>query len=174
MMVQVIDRYKLNLIKTEVSRAAQQMQSNRPNIPFTGLEKALGYAAFQNWLGKYLEMQKHNNPNMDAYFEGCNHSARDMAITLMENLYKHPQYSRLISNKVKNINTITEIEFAKTVAYNQYWEDCTTRAVIMICRQLAYNYTGVLGEADFRLAGKGISWQELTLAVDQWLEEELA
>lgn len=174
MTVKMIDSYKLNLIKDEVSRAAQQMQNHRPNKVFSGLEKALGYAAFQNWLAIFQEMQERNDPNSSDFYSGCNKTAREIAISLMENLYRSPDYSNLISNKVKNINTLREIELAQTVTYNdQYWEDSTTRAVIMISRQLAYNFTGVLGEVDFRLSGKGISWQELTIAVDQWLIEEL-
>jgi hypothetical protein len=43
----------------------------------------------------------------------------------------------------------------------------------MICRQLAYNYTGVLGQADFRLANQGISWDELQMAAKQWINKVL-
>ena len=63
------------------------MQYSRHHRAFTELEKALGYAAFQNWLATYIMMKDEKDPHTKEFFEECTHSARVTAISLMEKLY---------------------------------------------------------------------------------------
>ncbi|AHV97062.1 hypothetical protein [Paenibacillus sabinae] len=175
----LVDQRTMMLIKNETTRASKEMQGNRSDKAFTELEKALGYAAFINWLGTYLQMDKENNPKKSEFYEACNVSARVIATTVMCHVYKDQTLYTHLKKIIPELNTYREIELAQLTAtassnsFDAYWLNCTTRAVIMICRQMAYNYTGVLGQADFRLAKQGISWEELTMATDQWLNEVL-
>lgn len=173
----VVDNVKMNKIKDEVSRAGSQMQDNREEKPFTELEKALGYSAFFTWLGVYLDMKNKGDERASEYFQECNHSARAIATSFMMTILGDDSFRIRLMEIVPDMNPAKEMVLAKATStmgnssFDPYWLHSTTRAVIMICRQLAYNFTGVLGQVDFRLANQGISFEELGAATDQWLNE---
>ncbi|SED06919.1 hypothetical protein [Paenibacillus sp. GP183] len=175
---EAISDSKMNSIKIEVTRASREMQSNRSERPFTELEKAFGYASFIYWLNAYHRMLSNNDPGVREYCEACNVSGRMAAISLMEHLYQEHEFVQGISRYVPNFNRVKEIELAhltgtaNSLSFDPYWQNCTLRAAIMICRQLTYNFTGVLGKMDFRIP-KDMTLDELTIAMDQWLNEVL-
>lgn len=170
-MNQAVSAPVMQMIKNEVRRASIEMQSYRPGRAFSDLELAFGYGAFMNWLSTYLNM-KEGSQEAYTFASQCNDSARAVALKIMKFVLESDDYRNRLLKSVPGIDPVKELRLQQEPQYNNnYWDNCTTRAAIMICRQMAYNYTGVLGEADFRLAGKGISWDELQGAVDQWIDE---
>ncbi|WLR55427.1 hypothetical protein LC048_24745 [Mesobacillus subterraneus] len=172
---QYVSVEKMNLIKREVTRAGQEMQSYRPGEPFTQLEMAFGYAAFMKWLALALQKQQNNSSDFYEFYEGCNHSAREIATQFMELAYQDAGVNRALRHHYGSLDGRNELRLAGqglSASFNPEWNGSLTRAVIMICRQLAYFYTGVLGDT-FDLAGKGISWNELNDASSIWLSEVL-
>lgn len=172
-MTQSVSDPKMQLIKNEVKRASKTMQRLRPDRQFTDIELALGYNAFISWLSLYLDMEPGSD---EAYVHaaGCNDSARASAIKLMRNVLEHDSSRTALMRKVPDIEPVKELRLLEEVQYgfgNIYWDNCTSRAVIMICRQMAYNFTGVLGETDFQL--DDLSWTELFTASFEWSHEAL-
>ncbi|MCM3364886.1 hypothetical protein [Niallia sp. MER TA 168] len=172
---QYVSVEKMHFIKREVERAGKEMQSNRPGNSFTQIELAFGYAAFMKWLALALQKKQNNTPDFYEFYEGCNDSAREIATQFMDLVYQESNISRALKHHYGNLDTNKEIQLAMqgaSASYNPNWNNSLTRAVIMICRQLAYFYTGILGDT-FELAGKGISWNELNDASSIWLNEVL-
>jgi hypothetical protein len=126
-----------DILKKEMEIANSMMQSFRPDKPFTRLEQALGLLAFAHWLeigeGQYDSM----------YFTAPNDSARLVTIQFVENMLSEPETRRLLQAKVNSFNPEQEVKWAKEKANHSQWTLSLTRAVIMLCRALAYRYTGL-------------------------------
>lgn len=172
---QLVSSVKMAAIKQEVERAGREMQSYRPGEPFTELEKAFGYAAFMKWLALSVQKQQRNDPDFYEFYEGCNQSAKEIALTFMDLAFHDRAISGMLSRKYEELDGAKEVKLglnAAVASFNPEWHSSLTRAVVMVCRQMAYFYTGVLGDT-FELKGKNISWQELNDASVQWLDEVL-
>jgi hypothetical protein len=151
------------------------MQSFRPGEPFTQLELAFGYSAFIKWMEISLQKQHNNSPDFYEFYEGCNHSAREVATKFIDMANKNQFISSKLERHYGKIDNQKEMQLAGKgllSSFNPDWNSSLTRAVIMVCRQLAYLYTGIMGDT-FGLVGKGISWVELNEASSIWLSEVL-
>ncbi|WP_214803840.1 hypothetical protein [Exiguobacterium sp. s194] len=134
----------------EIQRAGMFMQSYRPNKPFDNLELAYGLMAYQDWLDGAMQIVDSfgMGEEIDNYLYSCNQTARDAAINLMRVEFSDPGTLNAISRS-RTINPSQELNLANNPSlssYNPYWETCLTRAVILLCRQMAYFFTGREGD----------------------------
>ena len=134
----------------EIQRAGEFMQSHRPNKPFDNLEFAYGLMAYQDWLDQAMKIVDNfgMGEELDNYLYYCNQTARDAAINLMKMEFSDPGTLNAISRS-RIIIPSQELNLANNPSlssYNPYWQTCLTRAVILLCRQMSYFFTGLEGD----------------------------
>jgi hypothetical protein len=129
----------MDIVKIELDAAVRGVQSYRPNKPFIPLEQALGLTAFATW----LEMRQQND---ELYLMSPNESARLVAIQIVEEVLSKKATIELIRAEVPSFDPETEVIWAKQKVSHSQWQATLTRAIIMLCRELAYRYTGIVGE----------------------------
>lgn len=125
------------------------MQSFRKDQPFDNLELAYGLMAYQDWLdgAQRIADTYGLGEELDDYFYGCNNTAREAAINLMKSEFRDPGTLNAISRS-RFIDPSREISLAENPglsSFNPYWETSLTRATILLCRQMAYFFTGLEG-----------------------------
>jgi hypothetical protein len=133
----------INEVKKEIYKAGKGIQSYRPEKNFSELELSLGYAAFVYWLAEGLGERKSGN---SFYFEAANESGREAAIKFTSTFLTQSKVEQSIKIKRPDFNSSVEVDWAVEKASHSKWMPCLTRAIILICRSLAYNYTGIFGE----------------------------
>lgn len=125
------------IVKAEVEHASRYMEDYRPGKPFTLLEQSLGLMAFANWLrfGKPADL-------LDASL--VSHSARSVAVQFVEEVLSEHSTVNAIRAQVPAFDPRKEVLWARHKAHHPDWQASITRAVVMLCRGLAYRYTGAL------------------------------
>lgn len=136
-------------IISEIKRAGRSMQSYRRSAPFDNLELAYGLMAYTDWLdGAQRIADRYGlGVELDDYFYACNQTAREAAINLMKSEFRDPGTLNAISRS-RFIDPSRELDLAdnpSVSSFNSYWETCLTRAVILLCRQMAYFFTRLEG-----------------------------
>ena len=131
--------------KSELDAAAATMVPFRPDQPFTDLEKALGLWAFAYWLS-HGQMAKMGRPgDFEAHFSSPNVSARFAALSLADSRLDDPKVMSAIREQEPTFNPVAEFEMGANKSDAPEWKSSITRAMVMICRSLAYRYTGFMG-----------------------------
>ena len=107
--------------------------------PATEIETALGGFAFLLWTAKGMELQD------PAFTQAANETARNVSISFISALAKAPTIVSSIRSKVYDFKPESEVALAIAKDNSTEWKNCLTRAVIMVCRLLAYEATGIMG-----------------------------
>ncbi len=117
-------------------------QNFRTGKPFDDVEYIVGLKAYSIWLEGYLK-----NKDKD-YLEMSNVTARNAAIITIRALKSFPILFHFVENYNENFNYENEVKLATTNSrelfdkYREEWEFSISRSTILICRGLAYNYSG--------------------------------
>jgi|APSaa5957512493_1039668.scaffolds.fasta_scaffold93536_1 sulfur relay (sulfurtransferase) DsrC/TusE family protein len=126
-----------------VEKATDNIGQNfRTGKPFNDVEYIVGLKAYSIWLEGYLK-----NKDED-YLEMDNVTARNAAIITIRALKTFPVLYNFVENYYENFNYENEIKLVTTSSrelfekYQEEWEYSLSRATILICRGLAYNYSG--------------------------------
>lgn len=107
--------------------------------PATEIEIALGFFCFVLW---NLEGIKLNDP---AFGQMANETARIVSINFISALRNVSEVVMSIRRRVPNFDPQKEVALAMEKDSSSFWKRCLTRAVIMVCRSLAYEATGLMG-----------------------------
>ncbi len=135
----------LKIVKREMEKAATNGLNSRPQWNFSRYEKSIGFAAFIHWFVKGITL-RNNGLGID-YFEAPNVSARAAATELMLNYITLPPISTIVASKLNSFNPDQEAELCITQPkYGSPWDSSLTRSTIILCREMSYLLTGVLGE----------------------------
>jgi len=130
-------------LRNELELASVKMQSYRPERIFTNLEKILSLMAFSQWL-KYGEIAIDNGIE-EYHFGSPNVSGRKIAVTFVYKVLSEPEILSKIKEFNPNFDPVQELDWSRQRLNHEEWNNCLTRAIIILCRGLAYSYTGVLG-----------------------------
>jgi hypothetical protein len=125
------------IVRHEVEAASREVQGFRPDKPLTHVEKGLGLMAFVFWLRVGKELSD------ETYFTAPNQSARTIAIRFAETYLANDAIKNAIRSSIPTFDPQQEVRWARELAIHAQWNTCVTRAIIMLCRVLAYRYTGV-------------------------------
>jgi hypothetical protein len=154
----------LLIVKREMERAVVNGDKSRPQWAFSNYEKALGFTAFIYWFYKGI-IQRENGLGHD-YFEAPNVSARTVALEFMINHVTRPPVSNRIAEVLPSFKPDQEAELVITQPrYGQPWDSSLTRSTIILCREMSYLLTGILGEklnvpGDLSFVEPGKEWLE--------------
>lgn len=107
--------------------------------PPTEIEIALGFFAFVLWTFKGTELRD------PAFGEMANETARIVSVNFISALTNAPGVISSILEKVPEFDARREVTLAIAKDNSAAWKPCLTRAVIMVCRSLAYEATGIMG-----------------------------
>jgi len=133
--------------------------------PPTDIEMALGYVSFVLWSFKGTELKDSTFAMM------ANETARIVSINFMCALTDAPRIVASIQRRVPDFDPPVEAALGIAKDNGPFWELCLTRAVIMVCRSLAYEATGLMGgQLDFP---EDMSLKELSLVAYCMLAEAL-
>lgn len=135
------------LLDLEVEATSDKMSVYRPNQPFSKMEQSLGLWAFANWLFLGEQVSQDGERYQD-YLMRDNDTARFAALSFVDKKLDGFDDSGLIEHIHKEFpkfDSVQEIEWGFQKADHTEWEVSLTRAIILLCRGLAYRYTGNLG-----------------------------
>jgi hypothetical protein len=132
-----IDKRRYAAAKSEILRVST-FEGFREQ-PATEIEIALGFFCFVLW---NLEGIKLNDP---AFGQMANETARIVSINFISALRNAPEIVSSIRRRVPSFDPPTEVGLATEKGNGKFWKTCLTRAVIMVCRSLAYEATGLMG-----------------------------
>ena len=132
-----IDKGRYTAAKSEILRVST-FEGFREEPP-TEIEIALGFFAFVLW---NLEGIKLNDA---AFGQMANETARIVSINFVSALRNAPEIVKSINCRIPNFDPTREVELAAEKDNGKFWKTCLTRAVIMVCRSLAYEATGLMG-----------------------------
>ncbi len=93
----------------ELEAAGRGMQSYRPDVPFTDMEKALGLMAYATWLKVERQHYAHLSPDQWSF---PNDSARRMALLLVSDYLADDESCKLIRTMVPSFNPSLEVKWA--------------------------------------------------------------
>ena len=145
----------------EVNAAAREMQSYRPGKHFTELEKALSLFCFATFL---YNVEK-NSSFANQVNEFGSMMARQSAIIVTESELIHKEH--VVKRYIPSYNINNELEWCKSNVENDKWKFCTTRALILITRELVYRYTGTASEYSVGL--NSYSYNQVMQTSKTWL-----
>jgi hypothetical protein len=128
-----------NIIRSAVREAAGHMQVHRRGQPFVDAELALGLAAFVFWLERGLAAAE---AGQREFMATPNESARNMAIVFAEVILAGPAATRAIRRRFPDFDHQAEQLQALQNSSQGPWMASLTRAIILVCRGLAYSTTG--------------------------------
>src|SRR5260221_2023450 len=132
-----IDKGRYASAKSEIIRVSTFEEFREE--PATDIEIALGFFCFVLW---NFEGIKLDDP---AFGQMANETARLISINFISALRNAPEIVESIRRKVPNFDPPQEVALAKEKDSSKFWKMCLTRAVIMLCRSLAYEATGLMG-----------------------------
>jgi len=162
-------------VKSEVQRITTGVRvrltpTSRVEMPFSSLEQALGFAAFVHWfgIGKHMEQ---NRVAAAMFWQNANYSGRRVAVEVAAHCYRNDHFAGTLSHLVRDFDPVTEITLAIEALSSAHWETCVTRAIIMVCRNLAYAYNGAY-HGGFRVP-PGTTLRDLRLIGLDWIAREM-
>jgi len=151
-----------------VKRATDNIGQNfRPGKPFTDVEFIVGLKSYSIWLEGYLKDKD------EYYLEIDNVTARNAAIITIRALKSFSLLYKFVAKYYENFNYENEVRLATTSSrelfdkYHEEWEYSLSRSTIMICRGLAYNYSGF----ENNLSGiiKKVYPSYIEKAINEWM-----
>lgn len=158
-----LDSAKYRTAKLEIERVSS-FEGFRDKSA-TELELALGSFAFFLWMAKSMELRD------PAFTQAANETARIVAINFISALTNAPTIVSFIRSQVPHFDPEREIALAIAKDNSPVWKNCLTRAVIMVCRSIVYEATGIMGG---RLKFvEGMSLKEIGLVAFCMLAEAL-
>lgn len=125
----------IEIALAELDSVAQSLKPFRPDQPISVMEQALGFIAFACWLNRV-----EHNP--DFQYEPANETARAIAVQFVDEVLSEDETIRAVRKYVPSFDPNIEIGWALQRANHPLWQASLTRAIIMICRSLAYRYSG--------------------------------
>ncbi len=150
-----VEKASYTRVKEEVYRVSN-FEGFRSQ-PASPLEIGLGFLAFLEWTLKGMAIRNSRHADgiddaawniaMQYHFEVPNESARNVAVQFVERLGTNPTVVSAIRRKIPSFEPEQEVALAlaKVSKADPQWGPCLTRAVIMGCRSLAYEATGIMG-----------------------------
>jgi len=125
-------------LRDEVRRASEWCAEQRGARSLSNAELALGFAAFFYWL-----LNAFGRDTDPSYVRFANDSARKKATELIKAIMHQPQSLAAVSRKVPSFDPDYELLLSMGRLFPgqpgwEEWENCTTRATILLTRRLAY------------------------------------
>lgn len=151
----------LSVLCEEVNVAAREMQSYRPSKYFTELEKALSLYCYS----AVLYNVEQNSISVNQLNAFASNIGRESALLITEDELIHKEH--VIRRHVSNYSIEKELMWGKSRAEHEEWKYCTTRALILITRELVYRYTGTASE--YSAALNSYSYSQVAQASKTWL-----
>jgi len=137
------------------------------NEPPTDIEIGLGFFAFVLWTLKGMELKD------PAFGQAANETARIVSVNFISALTNAPEIVASIQRRVANFDPDYEVALALAKDSSPAWKGSLTRAVIMVCRSIAYEATGLMGgkldlPGDMRIKEMGlVAYCMLVSALDE-------
>lgn len=138
-------------VQSEVRRLGKRVESfrllngvlssetNQEYIPFTEVEYCLGFSAFTSWIFYVFGERDKGN---DQPFNQPNVSARQIAIYFVSRYLSNPDAISITRRYIPSFDPHKERELCLSKSTTADWSVSLTRAILLICRKLAYAYVG--------------------------------
>lgn len=178
-----VKKYRLNndllKVQSEVRRLGKKVESfrllkgvlesemNQEYLPFTEVEYCLSFAAFTSWMYYCFGEKERGN---DYPFSQPNVSARQIALDFTNKYLTNPNMIRIIRKHIPTFDPQREITLCSLKSKSAEWSICLTRAIILICRKLAYAFVGYDND---RIEFPQITTRVLPTMSRDWVKEVL-
>lgn len=162
-------------IRNEVERITQGerfrlTETSRIEMPFSSLEKALGFGAYINWY-RIENFFRKNEMAHTMYIQVSNYTGRRVAMETMAHCYRDNHFVSKLKSLVPEFDPLTELAMAIEAVSSPQWSVSITRAVIMVCRNLAYAVTGLFHGGFF--VPEGTTLGDMWTVGHNWISREM-
>lgn len=133
---EIVEKIRLNAAKMEIFRE---------NKAFNEIELVLGFSSYIYWLAGAISLE--GKKEQDDYLKNTSESARKVALEFVAMLNANKELITLIK-KQKEFNPEVELEWGYGKENDPKWQQCLTRAIVLITRGLAYatlDYSEAIG-----------------------------
>jgi len=136
----ILDQRRSELIRHAVRAIARSLQPVRPERAFSDEELSLGLVAYVLWLASSLRMTEQER---QYWFGAPNESARRCAIEFVDLHLADDAARATVKKRFPGFQPQVELQKARNKYDDPAWRVCLTRAVIIVCRALAYAHSGI-------------------------------